>query len=248
VVEVASDLPERIDIPQPLELDDASAQAYEIIRAEASSGKGSAGLAAVTTLRMFCTHPWLTGHLLNVGDAVRCSTKLSRLFEVIEEMAMGGGKAIIFTSYHESINLLVSEINAHFGIPVDFIDGRIAVPLRQQKVDALAATEAAAVLVLNPKAAGTGLNITAANHVIHFNLEWNPAVEDQASARSHRRGQARAVTVHRFFYVNTIEEIINDRMQRKRQLATTAVVGTDGQAQEMDDILRALRISPVSHH
>jgi SNF2 family DNA or RNA helicase len=104
------------------------------------------------------------------------------------------------------------------------------------------------VLVLNPKAAGTGLNITAANHVIHFNLEWNPAVEDQASARSHRRGQARAVTVHRFFYVNTIEEIINDRMQRKRQLATTAVVGTDGQAQEMDDILRALRISPVSHH
>jgi SNF2 family DNA or RNA helicase len=102
------------------------------------------------------------------------------------------------------------------------------------------------VLILNPKAAGTGLNITAANHVIHFNLEWNPAVEDQASARAHRRGQMQIVTVHRFFYIDTVEDVINDRMARKRQLASAAIVGTDGADADMQDILRALRVSPVN--
>lgn len=246
VNEVARDLPERIDIPQPLELDETSAQTYEAVRNEAAAS-GDTGLAVLTKLRMFCAHPWLTGHFLNMADPVNCSTKLRRLFEILEEMVNCDGKAIIFTSYQKSIDILISEIGIRFGIPVDFIDGRVAVQLRQQKIDALTATKSPAVLVLNPKAAGTGLNITAANHVIHFNLEWNPAVEDQASARAYRRGQLRSVTVHRFFYVNTIEEVINDRMQRKRELATVAVVGTEGQGQEMNDILRALRISPVKH-
>ena len=75
-----------------------------------------------------------------------------------------------------------------------------------------------------------------------------PAVEDQASARAHRRGQTRPVTVHRFFYINTVEDVIDDRMKRKRELATTALVGTDVLDQEMDDILRALRISPTLIH
>ena len=103
-----------------------------------------------------------------------------------------------------------------------------------------------AALILNPRAAGTGLNITAANHVVHFNLEWNPAVEDQATARAHRRGQKQTVTVHRFFYVNTVEDVINDRMERKRQLATAAVVGTDGRDTDIQDILHALRMSPLN--
>ena len=101
------------------------------------------------------------------------------------------------------------------------------------------------MLVLNPRAAGTGLNIAAANHVIHFNPEWNPAVEDQASARAYRRGQTKAVTVHQLFYVNTVEEVIHDRMRRKRDLAAAAIVGTDGRDQEVDDLLRAFRISPL---
>jgi SNF2 family DNA or RNA helicase len=144
------------------------------------------------------------------------------------------------------VDLIRSEIATRFGIFADAIDGRVAVPERQKKVDAFSSQKSSAVLVLNPKAAGVGLNITAANHVIHFNLEWNPAVEDQASARAHRRGQTRAVTVHRLFYANTVEEIIDDRMQRKRDLANAAIVGTDGQDNDMNDILNALRISPVS--
>lgn len=126
------------------------------------------------------------------------------------------------------------------------IDGRVPVSERQRKVDAFTEQKASALLVLNPKAAGTGLNITAANHVIHFNLEWNPAVEDQASARAHRRGQTNVVRVYRLFYVNTVEEVINDRMQQKRDLAETAIVGSDGRDNDVDDILRALRISPMA--
>jgi SNF2 family DNA or RNA helicase len=249
VAEVAQDLPERIDIPQPLELDAASADAYEQIRAAAAAeNSGAATIAALTKLRMFCTHPWLTDSLRNVPDAAQCSVKFSRLLEILEEIISERGKAIIFTSYQQSIDLLVSEIASRTGIPSDSIDGRVPVPERQLKVDKFSAQPSSAVLVLNPKAAGTGLNITAANHVIHYNLEWNPAVEDQASARAHRRGQTRPVTVHRFFYINTVEDVIDDRMKRKRELATTAIVGTDGSKQEMDDILRALRISPASGH
>ena len=98
--------------------------------------------------------------------------------------------------------------------------------------------------MLNPRAAGTGLNIVAANHVIHYNLEWNPAVEDQASARAHRRGQQRPVTVHRLFYASTVEEIIDQRVALKRGLAAAAVVGTAG-AEDLSDVAAALRLSPV---
>ena len=246
VFEVAKDLPERIDIPQPLELDDESADAYEQIRAAAAAeNSGAATIAALTKLRMFCTHPWIADRMREVPDAAHCSVKFSRLLEILEEIISEGGKALIFTSYQQSIDLLVSEIASRTGITTDFIDGRVPVPERQAKVDAFAALPKSAVLVLNPKAAGVGLNITAANHVIHYNLEWNPAVEDQASARAHRRGQTRPVTVHRFFYINTVEDVIDDRMNRKRELATTAIVGTDGRDQDMDDILRALRISPA---
>jgi SNF2 family DNA or RNA helicase len=248
VSEVARDLPERINIPVPLELDPESADAYEQIREDVVAQYGDgASLVALQKLRQFCTHPWLTDKFKN-HDAAQCSLKFSRLLEILDEIISTGGKALIFTSYQESIDLLVSEIASRTGVTTDFIDGRVPVPERQKKVDLFSANPHSAVLVLNPKAAGTGLNITAANHVIHYNLEWNPAVEDQASARAHRRGQTRPVTVHRFFYAGTVEEVINDRMNHKRDLSTAAVVGTDGHGQEMEDFLRALRISPKENH
>lgn len=247
VAEVAGDLPERIYISQPLQLDADCVQAYEEIRAEAlaSHPKGGA-LAALQNLRMFCTHPWLTNQFQDIRDPADCSPKLKRLFEIMEEIVSCEGKALIFTSYSESLDLIQAEIAQRFQIPSHIIDGRVAIPERQRIVDAFSAHQSSAVLVLNPKAAGVGLNITAANHVIHFNLEWNPAVEDQASARAHRRGQTRPVTIHRLFYSGTVEEVIDERMQRKRELADTAIVGTDGQENDVDDILRALKMSPAS--
>ncbi len=101
------------------------------------------------------------------------------------------------------------------------------------------------LLVLNPRAAGTGLNITAANHVIHYNLEWNPALEDQASARAYRRGQEKTVFVYRLFYKDTVEQIVNERIDRKREMAKAAIVGTDGKNENREDIISALNISPI---
>jgi SNF2 family DNA or RNA helicase len=195
---------------------------------------------------MFCAHPWLQNQFTSVADATACSVKLRRLFEILEEIVLSGGKALVFTSYQAAVDLIVTEVARRFQIPTDFIDGRVPVCDRQPKVDAFAKWEGPALLALNPKAAGTGLNITAANHVIHYNLEWNPAVEDQASARAHRRGQTRPVTVHRLFYVNTVEDVISERMIRKRELAKAAVVGTDGSEHDVDDLIRAIRVSPVS--
>jgi SNF2 family DNA or RNA helicase len=99
-------------------------------------------------------------------------------------------------------------------------------------------------LIINPKAGGVGLNITAANHIIHYNLEWNPAVEDQATARAYRRGQSKTVFVYRLFYSNTIEEIINEKIERKRELSNLSIVGNNGNADEYD-LIKAYKISPI---
>jgi SNF2 family DNA or RNA helicase len=246
VSHVGKDLPERIDIPQVLELDAASARAYDAIRATvASRSSNSASIEVLQQLRMFCTHPWLTDNFED-ASALDCSVKLVRLLEIMEEVSATGGKAVIFTSYTRAIDLLVSELTDKLGIYVNFIDGRVPVTERQARVDAFSGHSGPGALVLNPRAAGVGLNITAANHVIHFNLEWNPAVEDQASARAHRRGQTRPVTVHRLLYEGTVEEVISDRMRRKRDLASAAVVGTDGREHDIEDILRAMQIRPSS--
>jgi SNF2 family DNA or RNA helicase len=99
--------------------------------------------------------------------------------------------------------------------------------------------------VLNPRAGGAGLNITAANHDIHYNPEWNPALEDQASARAHRRGQVLPVTVHRLLVANTVEEVISERLDRKRSIAETAIVGVVGEDDDYADIIAALSRSPT---
>lgn len=91
------------------------------------------------------------------------------------------------------------------------------------------------------------MNITCANHAIHYNLEWNPAVEDQASARIYRRGQNKTVFIYRLYYANTIEEIINDRIQKKRMLSDKAIIGNTGEIEEKDYILKALEVSPYNN-
>jgi SNF2 family DNA or RNA helicase len=246
VRDVAKDLPARIDIPVPLVMDDRSIEAYEEIRKEAIAKAPQApDLAAIIYLRMFCAHPWTVKKLREAGTAIECSPKMRRCFEILEEIFAMHSKAIIFTSFNETADLLANEITRIHGVPTWQINGSVPVPDRQRTVDEFSYVVGGAALVLNPKAAGVGLNITAANHVIHFNLEWNPAIEDQASARSHRRGQKLPVTVHRLFYANTVEEIINDRMTRKRALSERAVIGTAGDAEDLSDILHALNRSPA---
>ena len=242
VADVASDLPERIDIPQYLALDLDSVSRYEEIRKSILARGPGASLAALTILRMFCTHPFLVDPSNN--DPQKFSNKYCRLVEILEEIVENREKALIFTSFTNMADILVSDLHVRFGILVELIDGRVAVEKRQPIIDRFNSYPRPAVLVLNPKAAGTGLNITGANHVIHYNPEWNPAIEDQSTARAYRRGQKLPVTVHRFIYADTVEEVMDNILERKRGLAEQAVVGVDGSQVDHDDLLRALRISP----
>lgn len=248
VADVATDLPKKIIIPQPVNMSDAEIGQYDLIRHQIADEYGkSATLISLLRLRQFCTHPILLEEDANGAHiSPMQSSKFCRLLEILEEIVLNGEKAIIFTSFISMSDLLTSELPIRFSIPSWQIDGRTPVVERQEVVDVFSAVAGSAVLILNPRAAGTGLNITAANHVIHYTLEWNPAVEDQATARAFRRGQILPVTVHRLFYPDTVEEVINDRLDRKRQLAEVAVVGTEAPEVETADIARALQLSPIN--
>jgi len=243
VATVATDLPPRIDIPHPVELSAESAAEYDAIRQQIVAEYGAAAnLVAVIKLRLFCTHPFLVNDAR--GDPLPHSTKYARLTELLEEITSREDKTLIFTSFTEMADILAADLPRRLRIPCTVIDGRTPVSERQTTVDSFQDAAGGAVLVLNPRAAGVGLNITAASHVIHYNLEWNPAVEDQATARAYRRGQDKPVTVHRLFYANTIEEVIDQRLARKRDIADEAVVGVKGADNDLADILRAIELSP----
>jgi SNF2 family DNA or RNA helicase len=244
VSEVAKDLPERIDMPQALELSLEAARDYETIRQSAYKEYGvSGGLVSLQKLRMFCTHPLVLAH--GTSDPAIISPKYQRLTELLEEIFMNEEKVLIFTSFSEMIDIFLKDLPTRIpGIYIDYIDGRVDITKRQNIVDDFNLHDGPGVLLLNPRAAGTGLNLTGANHVIHYNPEWNPAIEDQASARAYRRGQKKPVTIHRLFYLGTVEEIICNRLDYKRELQDEAVVGTTGGDEDMLTISRALEITP----
>lgn len=245
VADVADDLPEKIIISQAVSMNEGALFDYEELRRQIAREYGkSATLVSLIKLRQFCAHPYLLGRG-TFDDPLKHSDKYVRLVEILDEITGWDQKTIIFTSFSGMLDLLVSDLPRRYNVPCIRIDGRTPVTDRQGLVDFFSSIKGSAFLLVNPRAAGTGLNITAANHVIHYNLEWNPAVEDQATARAHRRGQKQIVTVHRLFYVDTVEEVINDRLYRKRLLAHTAVVGTEANEAYAADIARALSITPV---
>lgn len=246
VADVAKDLPDRVDIPEVLCMDAQESLMYESERLHIVDqlGDKAATLATLQKLRMFCTHPRLTQEEVTHCDPEKYSIKYRRMCEILSEIIAKKEKAILFTSYTGMFNILLSDIPSRLHIPVYAINGATPVEDRQPTVDTFSAVDGAALLVLNPRAAGTGLNITAANYVIHYNLEWNPALEDQASARAYRRGQTKTVFVYRLFYANTVEQVVNDRIELKRNLSDTAVIGVSGKQENRDDIMNALLLSP----
>lgn len=244
VKDVAKDLPKKVVIPQPLVMSDEEIVRYEEFR-EAACGElvnNGLNLGLLQQLRMFCTHPILCGY--DNADPYKTSVKYQRLCEIVDEIRSLNEKAILFTSYQKMFDILDMDIPNRFGIPIWKINGSTPVDQRQSIVDVFNDFKDSALLVLNPRAAGTGLNITSANHVIHYNLEWNPALEDQASARAYRRGQKKTVFIYRLYYENTVEQIVNERIERKREMASAAVIGTDGTIENREDIIAALNISP----
>ena len=256
VCDVASDLPERIDIDLPLELDPVLASEYEKIRQETFEKYPKAGaLVATGQLSLFCAHPllrskiaagdgWEESVFIQKTSAYALETpKIERTISLLEEAFAVGRKVLIFANYNTCGSLIrkaaVGLKPAYWGA----INGSTPQGDRQTIVDEFSAHEGPAALVLNPRAAGTGLNITAATVVIHFTQVWNPALEMQASARAHRRGQTEPVTIYRLYYENTVEEVMLERSAWKRELADTSVpIST----REDADLSKALSISPIN--
>lgn len=248
VKNVADDLPERVDIPQPITMSDEERLEYERYRLDACNQikEGSPiSLGLLQKLRMYCTHRFLCDEAVSDGDPATASIKYQRLCEIVEEIVANKEKVIVFTSYKKMFDILSKDIPSRFGIAINAINGDTPVEERQQIVDWFNNYGESAMLVLNPRAAGTGLNITGANHVVHYNLEWNPSLEDQATARAYRRGQSKTVFVYRLYYSDSVEQVVNERIERKREIASNAIVGNSGLSDD-DDILRAIEMVPMT--
>ena len=246
VSEVAKDLPERIDIPTPIRMTEDEAKFYDAERLDVSDrleALSDFNIFTIQKLRQYCTHPLVYNRTIDKIDPITISSKYERFCEILDEVFMKGEKAIVFTSFTEMSNIIVDDISHRFSVYVKAINGSVEVQKRQEIIDEFSSLKGKALLVLNPKAAGAGLNITAANHVIHYNLEWNPAVEDQASARAYRRGQNKTVFVHRLYYTGTVEEIINEKIQMKREISDTAIIGNSGSISK-EELIRILGITP----
>ena len=237
--DVKKDLPEKIIENQRLHMSDFEIQLYEQIRMSSVAAKESLG--TLVKLRMACSHPFLIDDSLS-GDPVDYSIKYSRLVEIVEEIIENNEKIIIFTTFKKMNELISKDLRLRFGLFTASIDGSTC--NRQEIVDDFSKHSGSAILIVNPKAGGTGLNITAANHVIHYNLEWNPALEDQASARSYRTGQKQTVIIHRLIYSDTIEDYIDELMEKKRSIGETVVIGSNGIEGIKPDLIKALLKTP----
>jgi SNF2 family DNA or RNA helicase len=238
--DILDDLPEKIDIHQPVIMPIQERTEYDQITSEirnADIGGGANVLMEITKMQKFTSHPVLTDEAPsahNLKQLLKRSAKLERLFELLEEISARREKVLIFANHHSAIDLLKSSIKEKFGITALNIDGRIDTIERQNTIDIFLAIEGFAVLVLNPKTAGMGLNITSANHVIHYSRQWNPALEEQATARAFRNGQTKDVNAYYLFYVDTIEEVIDQRLRLKKELANNVISVVDNKNNEIE--------------
>jgi len=201
-------------------------------------------LATMTKLKQVCNHP---AHLL--GDGSRLpgrSGKLARLEEICDEIVAEGDKALCFTQYAEFGRMLQPHLAARLGCPVLFLHGGTPKKQRDAMVEAFGLLEEPALFLLSLKAGGTGLNLTAASHVIHVDRWWNPAVEDQATDRAFRIGQQRNVQVRKFICVGTVEERIDTMIEEKKALAERVVGTGESWLTELSvaDLREVLTLSP----
>lgn len=253
VADVAGDLPERIDVDVPLELDDQLAEHYLMVRNTTLAKYPAAGaLVATLQLQLVCAHPWLRSDDENgcEGDDARIerknayplmTPKMERAVTLLHEAFFNGRKVIVFALFNRIGGLLREAFPGFSDAFWGAINGSTRQEDRQAIIDNFSNHDGPGCLVLNPKAAGAGLNITAATVVIHFTPVWNPALEAQASARAHRRGQINPVTVYRLFYKDTVEEVMIDRSLWKSELANESVPVS---SRDASDLKRALEIAP----
>jgi SNF2 family DNA or RNA helicase len=184
-------------------------------------------LAFLTRFKQICNHP---AQWLGTGDYDgRESGKMTRLAGLCEDISQRQQKALVFTQFREMTRPLAAHLERVFGRPGLTLDGQTPVKKRKGLVDTFQQEQGPPFMVISLKAGGTGLNLTAASHVIHFDRWWNPAVEDQATDRAHRIGQTRAVLVHKLICRGTVEERIDALIESKQAMARD-LLGGGGEA------------------
>lgn len=259
--EIAADLPEKIEQDQECELTDTQKRIYKAIqekclddtlKAEGFQRHGQV-LKMLHALRELCNHPQLVAPARRPESMVKAieacdggakgSGKIERLMEVLEEILEGGQKVLIFSNYLNTIGMLQELISKHFKKDVLKIVGEMDTDAREAAVEKFQndPQQNFPVLILSIKAGGVGLTLTAATHVIHFDRQYNPAIEAQATDRAHRIGQKSTVVVHRLISKDTFEEKLNTIMQEKKRLSDVTVrPGEDWIADLNDQELRDL--------
>ncbi|MBY8889121.1 DEAD/DEAH box helicase family protein [Streptomyces sp. PTM05] len=243
---IAPELPAKIDQPRPVQLTKEQAGLYEaLVRETLEQIRTTAGIERsglvfklLTALKQITNHP---AHYLREApptvDEVPAftarSAKTTALTELLEIIRERGECALVFTSYVAMGHLLTTHL-AHLGYQPLFLHGTTTLTERQRMVDAFQ-TGRHPAMILSLKAAGTGLTLTRATHVIHYDRSWNAAVEDQATDRAHRIGQHRTVTVHRLITEHTVEDRIDELLTRKRALADAVLTGGDRALTQLTD-------------
>jgi SNF2 family DNA or RNA helicase len=229
---IIADLPEKMEMKVFCTLTKEQASLYEAVvketmdaleETEGIKRKGVV-LATLLKLKQVCNHP---AHFLGDNTPIPGrSGKLTRLTEMVEEMVEVADRALIFTQFSEMGAILQRYLQETFGREVLFLHGGTPKKHRDQMVERFQDRDDAPFLfILSLKAGGTGLNLTRANHVIHFDRWWNPAVENQATDRAFRIGQTKNVQVHKFICAGTLEEKIDEMIERKKEVAER-VIGT----------------------
>ncbi|MDD1015195.1 DEAD/DEAH box helicase [Pseudomonas rubra] len=245
--QVLDELPPRTEITYKVPLSDDEAHHYEALRQQAlnnvsdlapGAGRSFQILTEITRLRRFCCHPTLV-----IPESTLPGSKLQAFTAIVEELLDNGHKALVFSQYVDHLSIARTWL-AEKNIAYQYLDGSVPAKERESRVNAFQAG-VGEVFLISLKAGGSGLNLTAADYVIHLDPWWNPAVEDQASDRAYRIGQQRPVTIYRLVAENTIEEQIVALHSRKRDLAQRLLEGGEVSAKLDADALLTLLAGAV---
>nr|BFE58715.1 hypothetical protein GCM10020063_032410 [Dactylosporangium thailandense] len=250
---VIADLPEKFERRQWCNLTLEQATLYKAVVDElfvklregrAGSQRKGLVLSAMTKLKQVCNHP---AHLMGDGTPLPGrSGKLTRLEEILAAATQAGDRALVFTQFAKFGQLLAPHLAQRLGTGVEFLHGGTPQGSRDRMVERFQSGPGPGVLLVSLKAGGTGLNLTAANHVVHVDRWWNPAAEEQATDRAFRIGQRRDVQVHTFVCIGTIEERVEEIMASKRDLAGVAVGSGEGWLTGLstNDLLDLMSLAP----
>jgi superfamily II DNA or RNA helicase len=242
--DIIDDLPEKTEQVVLTGLSKEQATLYEKIANDGleqveSSVEGIARRGAILTtllrLKQVCNHP---AHYANDGSSLaNRSNKLDLLTEMLEEAIAEGDRCLVFSQFKEMGTLLKTHVENTFNQKALFLHGGVPQKDREEMVETFQKSEedGPKIFVLSLKAGGTGLNLTAANRVFHYDRWWNPAVEDQATDRAFRIGQQRNVFVHKFVCTGTLEERIQEMLERKREVAENLLSAGEGWITELSN-------------